>query len=211
MKLSLFATLSALTISAAANAQQEQGPLTISGSLFSSTSGDGVILGRVARHKGDILTIVVNEAVTGSAGATTSSSKSDSTTVNAAIPLLNQILGSGGIFGNALKGGSTGATSTTAGAGTTTTQTSFTTNITVVVKDELPNGNLVIEGKRTFKMNKQLQTILLEGTVRRDDVYSNNTIQSSQVADLRLIAEGKGLIADRQREGLLTKLLSWVF
>jgi flagellar L-ring protein FlgH len=211
MKLNLITVIVAATAAAAAPAQQEQGPLTISGSLFASTSGDGVILGRVARHKGDILTIVVNEAVNGSAGSTTASSKQDSTNVSMAIPLLSQLLGSGGIFGNAQKGGTTNATSSTAGAGTTTTQTSFTTNIQVEVKDELPNGNLLVEGKRTFKMNKQTQTILLEGTVRRDDVYSNNTVLSSQVSDLRLIADGKGLIADRQREGLLTKMLSWLF
>jgi flagellar L-ring protein precursor FlgH len=60
-------------------------------------------------------------------------------------------------------------------------------------------------------MNKQSQTILLEGTVRPDDISIGNTIQSQNVADLRLEAEGKGLIADRQREGILTKLMSWIF
>ena len=210
MKLKLTALIALMAITVAAQAQ-EQGPLTISGSLFSAKSGDGVILGRIARHKGDLLSIVVNEATNGSATASTTTSKTDATSVSTAIPLLNQLFGSGGILGNALKGGSTNATQTGVGAGATTNQTSFTANVTVEVKEVLPNGNLLIEGKRTLKMNKNTVTILLEGTVRYDDIASNNTIQSSQVSDLRLIQDGKGLIADRQREGLLTKLLSWVF
>jgi flagellar L-ring protein precursor FlgH len=80
-----------------------------------------------------------------------------------------------------------------------------------VVKEVLPNGNLLIEGKRTISMNKQTQTFTMEGTVRRDDISIGNTILSNQIADLKLIADGKGLIADRQRQGILTKLLSWVF
>ncbi len=196
---------------------QEQGPLTCPGSLFNKQSGDGVIIARTAMHKGDILTIVVSEQQNGSTSASTSSSKKDSTAINASVlPVLSSLTSLfGGTLGNVinspLKASSTGATSSTAGAGSSTTSTSFSTNVTVVVKEVLPNGNLLVEGRRTIKMNKQTQTILLEGTVRRDDVSVSNTVLSQNVADLRLIAEGKGLIANRQRQGILTKILSWIF
>jgi flagellar L-ring protein precursor FlgH len=165
-------------------------------------------------HKGDLLTIVVSESQSGSTTATTSTSKKDATTMNSPIvqSLTNMFGGSlGKVLNSPFSSTGSAATSATAGSGTSTTATSFTANITVVVKDVTPNGNLLIEGRRTIKMNKQSQTILLEGTVRPDDISIGNTIQSQNVADLRLEAEGKGLIADRQREGILTKLMSWIF
>jgi flagellar L-ring protein precursor FlgH len=189
----------------------------VPGCLFDQKSADGVIVNRIAMHKGDLLTIVVSEASSGSTSSSTQSSKKDATQVNASVlPVLQSLTSQfGGTLGNILnspfQGASTGVTSATAGAGSSTTSTSFNANVTVVVKDVMPNGNLLIEGRRQIKMNKQTQTILLEGTVRRDDVTVNNTVLSQNVADLRLEAEGKGLIANRQREGLLTKIISWVF
>ncbi len=195
----------------------EQGPLKISGSLFSSSSSDGVITTRTAFHKGDLLTIVVSESTSGSTSAATSSSKQDSSSYSTSLPAVtavsNQFLS--GLLKNAangaLAGGNTAATSATAGAGTSTTNTAFTTNITVTITEVRPNGVMTVEGKRTFKMNKQTQTLILQGLVRKDDISITNTVLSQNVGDFRLIADGKGLVADRQREGALTKLLSWLF
>ena len=192
--------------------------MKIAGSLYTASSAGGVIVNRNAMHKGDVLTIVVSEATNGTQSASTTATKTDSTTVSplslpAVTAVTNQFLNGllQNIANGALAGGSTGATSSMAGAGTATAASAFTTNISVVVKDVTPNGNLIIEGRRTFRMNKQTQTLILQGIVRRDDVSITNTVLSQQVADLRLLADGKGLIADRQREGLLTRLLSWVF
>jgi flagellar L-ring protein precursor FlgH len=213
---SLFFLLALAPLSAFAQTS-EQGPLKIGGSLFNISAADGLIANRIAFHKGDLLTIVVSESTSGSTSSATSSSKQDATSYSTSLPAVtavtNQFLT--GLLKNVanggLAGGSTGATSATAGAGTSTTNTAFSTNITVTVTDVKPNGVMTVEGKRTFKMNKQTQTLILQGLVRRDDVSNTNTVLSQNVGDFRLIAEGKGLIADRQREGLLTKLLSWVF
>ncbi len=212
------ALCSSCALASAMAAAQDAGPMTIPGSLFSQDSCRSLIASRTAASKGDILVIVVSEAANGSTTATTSSSKADSTTVNAStLPLVSALMGQFGqgvpskLVNGLLGGGSTGATSATAGSGTSTTATSFTTTITVVVKEVLRNGNLVLEGRRSIKMNKQTVSIVLEGTVRPDDILPNDTVLSQNVAGLRLEQEGKGLIADRQREGLLTRILSWVF
>jgi len=193
---------------------QQQGPTTTPGSLFNTQAGDGVIHNRIAMHKGDLLTLVVNESQTGTNTNSTSTTKKDTTTMNSSVlqSLTGMFGGSlGTILNSPFNSNGTNVNSATAGSGTTSTSTSYTANVTVVVMDVLPNGNLVLEGKRTIKMNKNDQTILLEGTCRPDDVAVNNTIQSQQVADLRLEAEGKGLIASRQREGILTRVISWLF
>jgi flagellar L-ring protein precursor FlgH len=197
----------------------EQGPLKIGGSLYNSAASDGVIVNRIAYHKGDLLTIVVSESTSGSTSAATSSSKQDATSLSASLPTVtavsNQFLTGllKNVANSALGGGtnSTSVNSATAGTGTSTTSTAFSTNITVTITDVKPSGVMTVEGRRTFKMNKQTQTLILQGLVRRDDISINNTVLSQNVADFRLLADGKGLIADRQREGLFTKMLSWLF
>ena len=83
--------------------------------------------------------------------------------------------------------------------------------MTVVVRKVLPNGNLQIEGARTVHVNKDSQLVHLTGLVRPDDIAADNTILSEKIADAVIRSEGKGQIADRQRQGFFTKLLSYLF
>lgn len=179
------------------------------GSLFNSNTRNPY-LSRTAQRVGDILTIVVSEVTTAQYSATTTASKKDDNSVASAvlpfitalkIPLLNQLLG----------GLSTGANSSNNGSGSTTQQGKFTAKVSVVVKQVLPNGNMVIEGNRIIKINKEEQQITFTGIIRQDDILPNNTILSENVAEAKITNLGKGLAADRQRRGILTRILDWLF
>jgi flagellar L-ring protein precursor FlgH len=80
------------------------------------------------------------------------------------------------------------------------------------VKEVLPNGNLVLEGTRDLKLNKETQQIVISGIVRRDDVRPDNTVLSENMAmaEIRSMGTG-GVIADRQRRGILTRLVDFLF
>jgi flagellar L-ring protein precursor FlgH len=187
--------------------------LVLAGSCFAQSEADADKAGnvfekyrnpfadRIARREGDILTIIISESTTGSLGATTTLTKSDTNSVNQAIPILQ------GLFSSL----SAGATSNVAGTGATTANGSLTAQMTVTVKKVMPNGNLVIEGVRAIRMNKDLQTYRLDGVVRPDDIQPDNTIASSKIADAKITLDGKGAIADRQRRGILTRILDWLF
>ena len=97
------------------------------------------------------------------------------------------------------------------GDGKTSQTSSMAATLTVIVKQILPNGNLVIEGHRTLITNKQTQTFTLSGVVRQADIKPNNTIVSSQIAEMDVKMDGTGLIADRQRRGILTRIIDWLF
>lgn len=180
------------------------------GSLFNKGGMRNPYMTRTARTIGDILTIVVSESTSASYTATTSASKKDDNSVAQAvlpfvsalkIPLLDQLLG----------GLSTGAASSNAGNGSTTQQGKFTARVAVTVKQVLPNGNMIIEGNRIIKINKDEQAITFTGIVRLDDVRADNTVLSENVAEAKITNLGKGLIADRQRKGIITKILDWLF
>lgn len=171
------------------------------GSLWKSGTQD-ILADRTARREGDLITIIINETSSSSYKAETKADKNDATSISKGI---------GPILGNLIPNLSIGANSTVNGKGSTTAQGSFTARMTAVVKKVLGNGNLLIEGTRVITTNKESQTIVLTGLIRREDIRPDNTIFSTFIADASIKTTGKGMIADRQRRGVLTWLLDWLF
>ncbi len=58
--------------------------------------------------------------------------------------------------------------------------------ITVTVQDVLPNGSLVILGRREREVAGDKQTIQVSGIVRPSDITFANTVNSDRVADFRI-------------------------
>lgn len=96
-------------------------------------------------------------------------------------------------------------------SGKTSTKGTFKSRITATVIDILPNGNLVIEGKRTIKINDDTEAMMIIGTIRPWDIGADNTIASQLVADVEISYTGRGQIAERQKAGLLTELFNFFF
>jgi flagellar L-ring protein FlgH len=160
------------------------------------------LLDRTARQVGDIVTIIISESSAASFQAATSTSKAE----NAEIARLTLPF-----FQHLFPGLSTGARAQSAGQGSTTQSGRFATRMSAMVREVLPNGNLVIEGTRWIKVNHETQSFKLTGVVRRDDVRSDNTVLSEHIAEAEIRAEGSGAIIARQRSGVLTRILEWLF
>ena len=79
------------------------------------------------------------------------------------------------------------------------------------IKYTLPNGNLVIEGTRFVQVNKETQKLIITGVIRQDDINADNTIFSESIANADIRYDGKGTVGDRQRKGILSQLLDWLF
>ena len=76
----------------------------------------------------------------------------------------------------------------------------------MLVVDVLPNGNLVIEGVHLVTFAGETQYVVLHGLVRPDDIVSNNTILSTNIADARIEFYNQGSLTDMQNRGWLSKL-----
>ena len=87
----------------------------------------------------------------------------------------------------------------------------LTTRITATVIDVKPNGNLVLEAKKTVGKDAEIQTIVLAGICRGDDVTDNNTILSTQLADLVVLMINDGEVKKGADKGVITKALDTVF
>jgi flagellar L-ring protein precursor FlgH len=163
---------------------------------------------RTARKEGDILTIVISETSTASFSASTDTKKDEANSVlKPIIPILSTLMP--GLIPN-LAGSSSGGISSK-GSGTTTSAGKFSAKMSAVVKKVMPNGNLVIEGSRYVQVNKDTQKFVLTGVIRPDDVRSDNTVLSESMAEAEIKVDGKGAISDRQRRGILSRILDWLF
>ena len=68
----------------------------------------------------------------------------------------------------------------------------FTARITAIVMDVLPNGNMVIKGRREIRVDQETKLIEFSGIVRRYDVRPDNAIMSELVAEARVSYQGSG-------------------
>jgi flagellar L-ring protein precursor FlgH len=159
-----------------------------------------------AQAPGDILTIVINESAT--AQSTQSKTSNRASTLNDAV---GQFIFPPGVSGLGTHAGAlpsvqmSGAASNTS-AGAINNSNTLTSTAAVVVTDVLPNGNLVIEGRRVVTFSGETQYVALHGLVRPDDIAADDTIQSTNIANARLEFTSAGQLTDAQKRGWFTKL-----
>jgi flagellar L-ring protein precursor FlgH len=151
-----------------------------------------------AHQVGDILTVKVNITDNASIANETQRSrtnKEDSGIDNffgkSKIPIMNAPVGTK-IF-------TADSTASSDGKGSVDRKESLTTNVAGVVTQVLPNGNLVIEGKQEIRVNYEVRELVVGGVVRPEDIESDNTIDSTKIAQARIAYGGRGQIMDVQQ------------
>ena len=151
-----------------------------------------------AHQVGDLLTVTVNITDKANIENDTSrsrSSKEDSGITNfigaQTITQPNKIL-PGRIL-------TTDSTSSAEGKGSVDRKEALQTNVAAVVTQVLPNGNLVVEGKQEIRVNFEIRELVVAGIVRPEDIQSDNTIDSSKIAEARIAYGGRGQITDVQQ------------
>ncbi|RZI39697.1 flagellar basal body L-ring protein, partial [Herbaspirillum sp. HC18] len=93
----------------------------------------------------------------------------------------------------------TDSSSSADGKGSVNRQEQLTTNVAAVVTQVLANGNLVVEGKQEIRVNYEIRELVVAGVVRPEDIQSDNTIDSTKIAQARIAYGGRGQIMDVQQ------------
>jgi flagellar L-ring protein FlgH len=152
-----------------------------------------------AHQIGDLLTVTVN--ITDQANFANETQRSRSATEDSGITafLGSSLLGQKAqsvLPGRFLTADSAMGTD---GKGSIVRQETLQTNVAAIVTQVLPNGNLVVEGKQEIRVNYEKRELIVAGIVRPEDIQSDNTIDSSKIAQARIAYGGHGEISDIQQ------------
>jgi flagellar L-ring protein precursor FlgH len=152
-----------------------------------------------AHQIGDILTVMVN--ITDKANIANETQRSRANTEDSGV---TDFLGSKTIKtpASAILPGrilTADSTASSDGKGSVNRQEALQTNVAAVVTQVLPKGNLVVEGKQEIRVNFEIRELIVAGIVRPEDIQSDNTIDSSKIAQARIAYGGRGQITDVQQ------------
>ena len=170
----------------------------LNGSIFQPGRSMLVFENRTAKHVGDILTVTLEEKTTASKSASSSTSKDTSHDISASSLFGKTQLGDGLVTTVAGK-------KSFDGEGTADQSNNLSGEISCMVTDVLPNGNLIIAGKKKIVLNRGNEYITISGIVRPDDIDGANTVSSTRIANVDIAYTGSGEIANASVMGWLSK------
>lgn len=176
---------------------------------------------RKARRLNDLVTINVVESLSGSGKADTDTSRESTLDFELSNFLgMNKDFNLHNVFGlkdlfkepNVFEPSiSTSSKSKHKGAGDTNREGTLIATVTAKVIEVMPNGNLVLEGRKELTINDEKQILVLSGMVRPDDISSDNTIVSSKIADAQVYYVGDGVIQEKQSPGWMVRTLDYIW
>jgi len=170
-----------------------------------------------ARRVGDIVTILIKEQSTATTDLSQSEQKDTATT--AVIKQICHVLGIN-------KGGDTSSTGDTGlpsvdwnsarkfdAKAKAESKEALELQVSAVVKEILPNGNLIVEGHREIRHDYDRRLIHISGLVRPTDITPSNTVLSEHIAQARVSYEGDGPASQTKNKGWANRILEamWPF
>ncbi len=149
------------------------------GAIFQANSYRPMFEDHRARHVGDMLTIRITENSNVKTESANASSKSGS--ANASVDRLF------GLGDSALNRFGVGAANSRqfSDKDTASSGNNFTSTLTATVVEVLPNGNLVVSGEKQVGLDKSVEYIRFSGVVNPSHISAVNSVNSTQVADVR--------------------------
>ena len=184
--------------------QQQPQPAT-EGAIYQV--GREVILAEnpVARHVGDIVTIVLNEQTAAQEErdhhrpARTPMSPCPARPCSARPVTIN---------GTPILSNSMDNATKFAGEGASAQSNSLTGYLTATVVKVLPNGNLLIAGEKQIGLNQGNEYVRVTGVMRPLDLAADDSMPSYRVASAHITYGGQGAIADANAQGWLSRFFN---
>ncbi|MFP4213103.1 MAG: flagellar basal body L-ring protein FlgH [Desulfohalobiaceae bacterium] len=182
------------------------------GSLFQKGQSEYLFADNRARRTGDIVLVNIVEDSSAESGAETEANRDSSASVGVDSFLdQSDFLGVPGTGqASAIEGS---ANNDFEGEGSTSRETSVTATVAARVVDVTPNGLMQVQGAREVRVNGENQIVGVSGLIRSRDIAADNSISSNQLADAKIEFFGRGVLADKQRPGWMTRVLDnvWPF
>lgn len=176
-------------------------PLPVAnGAIYQAYQSPSFFSDRKARRLGDIITINLIESTSASKQADTEIKKNSS--VGVAEPTLFQRINDIGLETDI------SSQNNFKGEADSDQSNSLQGSISVTVTEVLNNGVLRVSGEKWITLNRGDEFIRITGLVRPDDIQSDNSVDSSQIADARIAYSQTGDLANANSMGWLTRFFN---
>ena len=86
---------------------------------------------------------------------------------------------------------------------------SMSARVQASILDVKPNGTLVLEARKTVRSDDEAYTLVATGVCRVDDITADNTILSTQLANLYIEKQHTGHLKKAADKGPLTEFFDW--
>ena len=177
------------------------------GSILGNSMHMSLFQGQRQWRVGDIITVVLNESTQASRNSSLITERK-STNDALASSWTNSLLSPNGFWGDVrgdidLNAAEIG----TEGVGTAAQANALSGVITAMVAEVLPNGNLIVEGRKQLSLTEGAEFIQIRGVVRARDVQPDNTVSSMRMAQAQISYRGTGNLAESTQPGWITQLL----
>lgn len=198
--------ITAIILSVAASAQAES-LFTLGAAQTYNAVPKSLYGGVQARTVGDLISIILDETATMKDTLTYGSSRS-SNTVDNFTNLLNGLIGRD-FFTNKINnfGGSNEVESNA----NSSRQMVFGDTVAVQVVQQMPNGNLVVQGKKTIVNANERLDLIVTGIVDPRWINSSGQVYSKYVANLQFASSGRGSISRGSNEGVINRFIKYLF
>ena len=158
-----------------------------------------------ARQIGDLISIIMDENISLNDNLTYSAEKS-STTVDTFTTFLNKW------FGLSLKGSDGfGGSNEVSNSAVGSRAMKLGDKIACQVVQQLPNGNLSVQGKKTIVNGNERMDFIVTGVVDPRWLNVDGEIYSYNVSNLQFALSGRGSISRSQNEGIFNRFVKYLF
>lgn len=173
------------------------------GSLY-SMQGASLFADKKDLQVGDIIQIVISENTKSAANnkreltSTRDNSLGGGLLAATGANNLSGAVGSAANDFNSNLGVGFGTNSSSADKGSVKTQVAetFSSTVSAIIEETYQNGNYYIKGKKEMLIEGQKQEVIISGVIRPYDISSDNSVNSSQIANLKLLYDKDGTEAD---------------
>jgi flagellar L-ring protein precursor FlgH len=160
-----------------------------------------------ATNVGDLVTILVEDTTAMENTVDLNSNKKSSVTDEWS-GILDDILPGKGVVPNV---DGWGGDSKVTNSATIKRTNSISQTITTQVVQVLPNGNLVLQGRKRIVNSGERQDVIISGIVNPRLIDGEGQIPSKYVGNLQVAIVGKGTVSRAQRDGVMNRLWNLLF
>ena len=178
-------------------------PLKNKGSLY-SVQGTSLFADKKDLQVGDIIQIVISEDLTSKSNNKRELTSTRDNSLGGGLLAATGTNTLGGTVGSAANkfnsnlgvNFETNSSASDKGKVKTELDETFATTISAIIEETYQNGNYYIKGRKEMLIEGQRQEIIVSGVIRPYDITSDNSINSSQIADLKLLYDKNGTESD---------------